>query len=522
MKKPILAALCDLDGVITNTANIHAQAWQETFDHFFWQLQHKTHRYYPAFDIVNDYRQFLDGKPRLAGIKDYLQAKNIQLPLGQETDEDGDTLYSLANQKSQRFLQLLEQQGVEAYPENLHKLQEWKQQGMKLAVVSASKNCQQILKATNLDTFFEVCVDGLVAEQQQLRGKPYPDTFLYATKELNIPPHEAMVVEDALAGITAAKTGGFGLAVGLVCAKNYTVMQDADADVLINDLGELTWDKHAVCYPMEYRNLANAYHHIDKLSEILSSCQLAIFLDYDGTLAPIVDHPEDAVISDGMREALAQLSQQAKVSIISGRDNDTIRQFVQLPNIRYIGDHGLDIDQPDGVQITSTNTNYFIPLLQNISKQLSQALGSIAGVQIEPKKYDVAVHYRNAKKENESKIIKTTKQIVQQYADLKIMPGKKVLDICPNIEWDKGKALQWILWQLHLEQPIICPLYVGDDLTDEDAFRALPAQGIGILVGDHGEKTYADLWLEDVMEVEKFLYALIKIVNSHEKLATRL
>jgi alpha,alpha-trehalase len=522
MKKPILAALCDLDGVITNTANIHAQAWQETFDHFFWQLQHKTHYYYPPFNIVDDYRTFLDGKPRLAGIKDYLRAKNIYLPAGQETDEDGDTLYSLANQKSQRFLQLLEQQGVEAYPENLHKLQEWKQQGMKLAVVSASKNCRQILKLANLDTFFEVCVDGLVAEQKQLRGKPYPDTFLYAAKELNIHPHEAMVVEDALAGITAAKAGGFGLAVGLICAKNYTVMQDADADVLINDLSELMWDKHVICYPVEHKSLINARHHIDKLSEMLSHHQLAIFLDYDGTLAPIVAHPEAAIISDGMREALARLSQQTKVSIISGRDNETIRQFVKLPNIRYIGDHGLDIDQPDGIQTTLTNTSYFIPLLQNISKQLSQALGSIAGVQLEPKKYDVAVHYRSVKKEDQRKVIKTTEQIVQQYTDLKIMPGKKVLDIYPNIEWDKGKALQWILWQLQLERSTIYPLYIGDDLTDEDAFRALPAQGIGILVGDHGEKTYADLWLEDVTAVEKFLYALIKTVNSHEKLATRL
>ncbi len=243
------------------------------------------------------------------------------------------------------------------------------------------------------------------------------------------------------------------------------------------------------------------------LQRIMAAYELVIFLDYDGTLTPVSPQPENAFLPTDMRETLVELSKCFEVIVISGRDKHNVEHFVNLPNLLYIGNHGLDMEQPEGAELKNRIEQSKLSI-QSAREEIFQTLSLIAGVQIEPKKFTTAIHYRHAKEEEQKKVIEITQLILQKYPALKIIPGKKVLDICPNIDWNKGRALLWVLSEKFKDKNIY-PIYIGDDITDESAFFALPPHGMGILVGDHGEPTYADFWLKSPVEVKLFLQNLI-------------
>ncbi len=505
MRRPILAVLCDLDGVVTKTARVHAEAWKQVFDNFFYHYEEKAHILY-SFNIVNDYIQFIDGEQQIEGVKEFLLSKNISIT--------EDIIYDLAQKKDKIFLQLLEKQGVEINDDNFNKLNEWKQQGMKLGLVSSSRNCQPILKKSKLSSFFQVCIDEL-AEQEQLKGI-YRNTFLYAATKLNVPPESIMVIEDATVGIEVAKQGNFGLVVGLIHPNNYQKMQKSRADVLVTTLEELVWNGKQIRFPRYYQHLPNACNQINEMEVLFSNHQLVVFLDYDGTLTPIVGHPENAILNDSMREVLSQLSKLVKITIISGRDRNNIQSLVNLPNVFYVGNHGLDMEGLDEKEIVQKNIESSISTLRQVWQELALKLASVSGIQIEPKKFTLAVHYRNVATEKQSEILAITQQIVERYSNLTIVYGKKVLDVCPKTGWNKGEALKWLISKFDLVKDKIVPIYIGDDLTDENAFRALTDDGIGILVGNHGSKTYADFVVKDPVEVQEFLKKIIQKLKGRE------
>ena len=217
----ITACLFDLDGVITQTATVHAQAWKQTFEAVL----------HVPFDAVKDYDEYVDGKPREEGVRSFLEARHIA--------GDPAVVERIAEQKDRLFLQLIHEQGVETYPGSIRYLEAARASGRKLAVVSSSRHTTEVLRAAKLEGAFDAQVDGLVAEREHLQGKPAPDTYLHATTMLQTRPENGAVYEDALAGVDAGRKGGFGRVVGIDRAHQREALMQHGADIVVDDLAEL-------------------------------------------------------------------------------------------------------------------------------------------------------------------------------------------------------------------------------------------------------------------------------------------
>lgn len=249
---------------------------------------------------------------------------------------------------------------------------------------------------------------------------------------------------------------------------------------------------------------------LERLGDILALVcdkRIAMFLDYDGTLTPIVSQPEDARLSDSTRRALHELTARMPVAILSGRDLNDIRRRVDIAGILYAGSHGFDIAGPRGLRRQMATE--FLPKLDTVVKELHEALGQISGARVERKCLSVAAHYRNVKEHDVPKVKQAVADVASRHRELRKISGKKVYEFQPDIDWHKGSALMWLLERLGSEGKNVFPIYIGDDRTDEDAFRMLKERGIGILVGEKPGPTAAKYSLRDPAEVERFLRALV-------------
>ena len=251
--------------------------------------------------------------------------------------------------------------------------------------------------------------------------------------------------------------------------------------------------------------IPSALKHVQEIAR--RSGRPAIFLDYDGTLTPIVSHPEKALLSDSMRQALEALVMRAPVAILSGRDLDDVRQRVNTGAIVYAGSHGFDIAGPRGLR--KEMATEFLPKLDMIEKELGKQLAGIAGARVERKRFSIAAHYRNVSESDVPKVERAMSAMAARHRELRKMDGKKVYELLPDIDWDKGKAVLWLLEILGLERAKVRPIYIGDDRTDEDAFRVLGQCGVGILVSEQPRPTSASYSLKDPTEVERFLRELV-------------
>src|SRR5215216_29580 len=206
----ITTCLFDLDGVLTQTAKIHAQAWKEMFDDFLRDWADRTGEPFEEFDRPTDYDEYVDGKPRLDGVRSFLESRGIDVPMGSPTDPpDAETVHALGTRKNDRVLELIREQGVEPYEGSVRFAERARDQGLRRAVVSSSTNCRDVLIAAGIDHLFEARVDGVVAEREGLAGKPAPDTFLHGAKLVGAAPADAAVFEDAQAGVEAGRAGDF-------------------------------------------------------------------------------------------------------------------------------------------------------------------------------------------------------------------------------------------------------------------------------------------------------------------------
>jgi trehalose-phosphatase len=234
--------------------------------------------------------------------------------------------------------------------------------------------------------------------------------------------------------------------------------------------------------------------------------RLAVFLDYDGTLTPIVSHPEDALLSDSTRQTLRELAGCLPVAILSGRDLDDVRGRVHVDGIVYAGSHGFDIAGGGGLRRQLGAA--YLSVLQTAETELREALDEIPGAQLERKHFSVAAHYRNVNENDAFRVALAVDAVAARHPELRGIDGKKVYELLPRIEWDKGKAVMWLLEALGLERENVRPIYIGDDNTDEDAFRAIEKRGVGILVSEQPQPTTARYSLKNPAEVERFLRAL--------------
>ena len=235
----IRAGLFDLDGVLTRTAVVHAAAWKEMFDEFLRRRAEETGEPFVPFDIHADYDRYVDGKKRADGVRSFLASRGIELPEGGPDDPpSAPTVHGLGNRKNGLVLAKLAG-GVEVYPGSVRYVEALRDAGLPRAVVSSSANTRAVLEVTGLDKLFDVVVDGVVAEQEGLAGKPAPDTFLAAARRLGVDPPAAAVFEDALAGVEAGRAGGFGSVVGVDRVGQAEELRRHGADIVVSDLADL-------------------------------------------------------------------------------------------------------------------------------------------------------------------------------------------------------------------------------------------------------------------------------------------
>jgi beta-phosphoglucomutase family hydrolase len=236
----IKACLFDLDGVLTQTAKVHAAAWKEMFDAYLRQRAKRLGEPLVLFDPIADYLQYVDGKPRYDGVRAFLESRGIELPPGSPDDPpNAETIAGLGNRKNELVLELIRRDGVETFPGSIDYVRAARDASLRCAVVSSSANTREVLASTGITDLFDAVVDGVVAQQQGLKGKPAPDTFLAAARELSVGADEAAVYEDALAGVEAGRAGQFGFVVGVDRSGQAEALRDHGADVVVQDLSEL-------------------------------------------------------------------------------------------------------------------------------------------------------------------------------------------------------------------------------------------------------------------------------------------
>jgi len=261
------------------------------------------------------------------------------------------------------------------------------------------------------------------------------------------------------------------------------------------------------------KDLPSALDHINKIHGLVKEKKAAFFLDYDGTLTPIVRRPEDAVMSDEMRAVVSELSQQCPLAIVSGRDLKDVRNLVKVDDIFYAGSHGFDIAGPDDWHTVNQRGKEFLPVLEKAEKEIEDRLNNIPGARVERKKFSIAAHYREVPADKAELVEEAVDDVLSKHPELRKGYGKKVYEMQPDIDWDKGKALLWLLKKLNLDNERVLPFYIGDDVTDEDAFNVLVKQGIGIVVSEERRSSKATYKLRDPDEVLIFLEKIVDILK---------
>lgn len=502
------AVIFDLDGVITKTALVHAEAWKSVFDEYLRLRERRDNEPFREFTHSVDYLRYIDGKPRYEGVKSFLESRKIHIPFGELCDSsDKETVCGIGNRKNKRFLEVLKSQGVEAYASTIQFVKELKQAGIGVGVISSSKNCRYILQSVGIEDLFQTRVDGEVSVELAINGKPEPDIFIKAANNLGTVPRRAVVVEDAISGVQAGRAGEFGLVIGLARKDNLSELEQHGADVALRDISEINLEWIEQWFHRKPQPLFQSW---DKLKSAFSPEKKPVFfLDYDGTLTPIVKRPELAVISEDMKDILIRLSQRYTVAIVSGRMREDVEKLAGIKGILYAGSHGFDILGP-GISMVQPKAQEAIPLIAGIVNELSEKLAGIPGILIEDKKFSVAVHYRLVQQQYLSGIKDSVNAIIQDNPSLRFMSGKKVFEILPAIDWDKGQAIKWIMKALGISWLDTSVVYIGDDTTDEDAFRAVRTKGTAIVVSDKPKESMANFQLFSTEEVKKLFEEVLR------------
>lgn len=520
------AVIFDLDGVVARTADVHAAAWKTLFDAFLQQHAAATGQPFQPFDLDTDYRREVDGKPRCDGVADFLKSRGITLPRGDPADApDLQTVCGLGNRKNDIYLAQLEK-GVAVYASTIELIHQLRAQGVKTAIISASENCATVLDAARITGLFDARVDGLEAKRLGLAGKPAPDVFLEAAQRLAVTPARTVVVVDAIAGVQAGRRGGFGLVIGVDRNGHPQELQAAGAHWVVADLADVAVVKAAAATRQHSDGLPSALAAFADLKAHLKGKRLVVFLDYDGTLTPIVERPELAVLSDEVRAAVRALAQRCTVLVMSGRDLRDVQARVGLPDIVYGGSHGFEIGGPAGMHIEQQHGAAFLPQLDQAERMLHERLGPIPGLQVERKKYAITVHFRRVQVADLTAVERGVDAVLAASPGLRKTHGKMIFEVQPDIEWDKGWAMSGLLDSLGLQAANDFVLYLGDDITDEDAFGALAARGngLGILVRDEARDaarpTAAHYALANTQEVQRLLEQLAAWVDGASSCAT--
>ncbi len=506
--------LFDMDGVVTDTTPAHVAAWKRLFDAFLSRRAGPGENFTP-FDPDGDYREHVDGKPRYDGVRDFLASRSIEIPYGHEDDSpDAETICGLGNRKNRYFGEWLAENRVKAFPGTVAFIESLRTAGLPVAVFSASRNAEAVLRSAGVSHLFDVRVDGVEMAERGLPGKPDPAILVEAARRLGAEPGHVAVVEDATAGIEAGARGGFAPVIGIDRDGQREALERAGAHLVVADLAELSFDRQEGLRLRTLHGLPSSHDRLAEIEAQLAGRKPVVFLDYDGTLTPIVADPEKAVLGEEMRRAVTQLAARVPTAIVSGRELADVRGRVGLDDLFYAGSHGFEMAGPGGWSETVEEAKDFLPELDAARATLEQALSGVAGASVERKAFALAVHYRNADAGDIPLVEQAVEKVGSTRRKLHISRGKMVFDVKPRIAWNKGEAVLSLLARLGGTGGEAIPLYFGDDVTDEDAFRAIADRGIGIVVRDVKDRaTSARYALDDVAEVARFLERLAGLLD---------
>jgi beta-phosphoglucomutase family hydrolase len=330
------AVIFDLDGVITKTASVHEASWAALFNGYLQERAERTGEPFQAFESA-DYLEYVDGKPRYDGVASFLESRGIELPWGTPEDPpDAETVCGLGNRKNRVFLQQIEDHGVEPYDTTVEFVNELQCNGVATALISSSRNVNAVLEGAGLLDLFEVRIDGNVAADLEIPGKPDPAVFLEAASRVGASPEEAAIVEDAQSGVAAGRDGGFQMVIGVDRGDQAEELAAGGATVVVPDLGDFTIEPIA---PVSRRDLPSAQEAYNEIVARVDGADAALFLDYDILLA---------VLSDEMRDLLARLAEATTVAVVGGPDVADVRDEVHIPGIYYAGSHGFELVSPGG------------------------------------------------------------------------------------------------------------------------------------------------------------------------------
>lgn len=313
------------------------------------------------------------------------------------------------------------------------------------------------------------------------------DGPVQAANRLRVRPGRCVVVARDAAGIEAARAAGFALVIAVDPAGHDDALARADAVVTdLRDVTVRTGDRRM-------SQLPDALQALTGTADGLADRRPAVFFDFDGTLSDIVDDPDAARPVAGATAALDRLAARCPVAVLSGRDLADVTKRVGVHGIWYAGSHGFELTAPDGTHHQNDDAAAAIPVLEQAAGQLRDRLGTIPGVVVEHKRFGVAVHYRNAERDRVGEVLAAVRAAGRR-DELRVTTGREVIELRPDLDWDKGKTLRWVIDHLHeAGSGPLTPVYLGDDITDEDAFDAVSADGVPILVrhGDDGDRATA-------------------------------
>jgi len=361
----------------------------------------------------------------------------------------------------------------------------------------------------------------ILPDQANYISEANNDPLMQAALSLGVPPSKTMIFLSTEEHIQIGRDNGFALIVGWQStSKKNDRLYKMGADILIKELTFLSqgwiddWFNRLPPHffqsknvlPTKIKYLTMNPNYLYGGTEIISKKGKPVFFfDYDGTLTPIVEKPSLSKLDPVMKDMLFQLSKKHHLAIVSGREIDDLIHQIDIPNIFYAGNHGMQIDGPE-ISMTLPLIDKYLPIIQNISLYLDEKLSSISGVIIEKKMASIAIHYRMASREDFPKIKSILKTALKgNLKHIRVLKGKKVFEFLPNINWNKGTAVLWIMNALGISWSDHQVYYLGDDTTDEDAFRILKTRGTGILVSKNEQISTADYRLSSYEEVKKWI-----------------
>lgn len=500
------AVVFDLDSMLTEAASVHRVAWEALFDDYLARHSTSGGRDHSVF-TDGDYQQLLDAETRFDGVAGVLAARGISLPLGLASDRGDQTVGGLIHRHRQLCLELLGRD-VPLFTSMVSLAQRVRSSEVTTAAHSSSPGAGELLEATGVDGLFDVFIDGTADEGRSIAGNPglvvllEATHLLEATSRLGVHPHRAVLIGDTEDGITAGRDGGFGLVIGVDGTEHVDRLFERGADVVVSDLADIgvrTGDKRISQIP-------NALESYGQLAGIAMARDSVVILNYDGALSQFVSDPAAAALVDGAADALEHVAAMSPVVVISGRDLADIRDRVGIPTVWYAGSHGFELAGPDGSHHENEQAAATVPVLAEAAAELRDTLAQIPGVRVEHKRFAVAVHYREVASEHIGEIVATTHRLGQR-RDLRVVSGSMLIELRPDVDWDTGTTLAWI--RSHLEgSKSLVPIYIGGDLTDEDAFDAVQFSGVGIVVRqaeDGDRRTAARFALDGADQVRHML-----------------